>query len=311
MTVVAVDIGGSGSRILLADGREASATGPAVRHGAQAEAVAVLARAVGPVPAVDAVAVSTTGLISSGDPAGILAAIQAEWDPATVLVMSDAVAAVVGAWGEAGGAVVAAGTGVVGFGSDLASTWARVDGWGHELGDDGGGAWIGASGLRAALREFDGRPGGSARLLSAAADTWGDVTRLPEVIRHAENPATVLGAFAPQVSAAAEAGDPLAAGILADAGTRLARTGLAALVAGVPRRLALTGGLAGVARVAGAFLDTVRAAQPDLEVVTGPTAGSPLQGALRLARGAAERTPAPHPPYLFVHHRSAHPQGAS
>ena len=66
---------------------------------------------------------------------------------------------------------VAAGTGLIAIGTDL-TRWRRADGWGHLLGDCGSGAWIGRAGLEAALRAYDGRPGGSA---GAAGPRRGDV----------------------------------------------------------------------------------------------------------------------------------------
>ncbi|KOG91913.1 ATPase, partial [Streptomyces varsoviensis] len=66
-----------------------------------------------------------------------------------------------GALGQRPGAVVAGGTGMIAIGSDLSREggWRRADGWGHLLGDLGGGAWIGQAGLTAALRAHDGRTG--------------------------------------------------------------------------------------------------------------------------------------------------------
>jgi N-acetylglucosamine kinase-like BadF-type ATPase len=74
------------------------------------------------------------------------------------------VTAYAGALGQSPGGVVAAGTGLIALGTDL-DTRRRADGWGHLLGDCGGGAWIGRAGLEAALRAHDGRAGGSRPLL--------------------------------------------------------------------------------------------------------------------------------------------------
>ena len=76
----------------------------------------------------------------------------------------DSVTSYLGALGERSGVVVAAGTGVVtiGVGND---TVARIDGWGHIMGDAGSGYWIGQQALQAAMRAYDGR--GEATALSA------------------------------------------------------------------------------------------------------------------------------------------------
>ncbi|MCK1816273.1 hypothetical protein MTQ13_18610, partial [Streptomyces sp. XM4011] len=61
---------------------------------------------------------------------------------------ADAVTGYAGALGMRPGVVVAAGTGMIALGTDLRG-WRRADGWGHLLGDCGGGAWIGGRGVAA------------------------------------------------------------------------------------------------------------------------------------------------------------------
>lgn len=311
MTVIAIDIGGSGSRIVAADGHRAASTGPALSAGDHAAVVASLAGAIPHGLAVEVVVVSAASLISRGDPRAIEHAVRTRWHVRTVVLVSDAVAAVVGAWGESGGAVVAAGTGAVGFGTDLVGVWQRSDGWGQELGDEGGAAWIGAHGLRAALRSFDGRASGSTKLLDAVRATLGDPATLPAVLRAADNPATMMAAFAPEVSAAADSGDEVATAILTAAADHLAETGLSVLRPGVPERLALVGGVARQPMIAERFTAAVHERHPALEVAAGPGVGAPLDGALRLARIAADGTLPSHPPYLIVSNHPHLVQGAS
>ena len=68
----------------------------------------------------------------------------------------DSTTSFLGALGDARGAVVASGTGVVtlAVGRDAI---ARVDGWGYIMGDAGSGYWIGREALDAVMRAFDGR----------------------------------------------------------------------------------------------------------------------------------------------------------
>ena len=100
------------------------------------------------------------------------------------------------------GAVVAAGTGLIAIGTDLAS-WRRADGWGHLLGDCGGGAWIGRAGLEAALRAHDGRPAVRPRCWRAPRRCSARATELPgRLYPRADRPA-VLASFAPEVAACA------------------------------------------------------------------------------------------------------------
>src|SRR5690606_323040 len=139
--------------------------------------------------------------------------------------------------------VVAAGTGAVAVGTDLRGTWRKADGWGHLLGDDGGGAWIGRAGLAAALRHHDGRPGGSAALLAALGRRYGGPAGLVDRIYTRPDRATLLARFVPDVAAAAAGGDPVAGGILDRAGELLAQTALAALPPAAPRVVSYAGNL--------------------------------------------------------------------
>lgn len=317
MTILAIDIGGSGSRAVASTGSsERRVDGPALvvegRRARHDTVVEALAQALGVFPGpVTTVVVSAASLVSLGDPQRLIATVTELWRPVRVMVASDSLAALVGAWGTGGGAVVAAGTGVIGLGTDLADVWRRSDGWGHIVGDRGGAAWLGQQGLDAALRQYDGRPGGSAALLDALHAAFGSPLDVPARLREAANPATELAGFAPAVTAAAASGDPVAQRILREAASHLAATGLSVLVDGVPARLALIGGLADTAGGLGAlFADVVAGARPDLEVVAGTA--TPLAGALELAR-LADRGAAPpdHPPYLVTHLTTALTQGAS
>ncbi|MFI6448183.1 BadF/BadG/BcrA/BcrD ATPase family protein [Kitasatospora sp. NPDC050543] len=203
-----------------------------------------------------------------------------------LILASDAVAAYAGALGARPGVVVAAGTGMVALGTDLATGWHRADGWGHLLGDCGGGAWIGRAALDAALRAHDGRAGGSAALLDLAVRRLGPVTGLPAAVQRSDR-AGLLASLAPDVAAAAEAGERVALDILARAAREIAATAIAAAarIEG-PRYVALTGRLfefgpllrGPVEQHLGAGLDDARLV---------PAEGPPLLGAVRLAAAAA------------------------
>lgn len=75
---------------------------------------------------------------------------------AALEVVSDAHIACAGAHGLADGAIVAVGTGVVGFCRDAGNT-ARVSGWGFPHDDRGSGAWLGMEAVAHALAATDGR----------------------------------------------------------------------------------------------------------------------------------------------------------
>ncbi|CAN5359183.1 BadF/BadG/BcrA/BcrD ATPase family protein [soil metagenome] len=309
MTILAIDIGGSGSRIVAADGDSRRADGPAPVLGAagheHAEVIRALAGVLGAVTGtVDTVAVSATGLISRGHRDDLVSVIRGFWAPRRVIALSDAVAAVVAAWDLRGGGVVAAGTGVIGFGTDLLGTWRRSDGWGNLVGDEGSAAWIGQRGLIAAFRAHDGRPGGSEPLLRAAQVRFGIIDDLPHYLRAARNSAGELASFAPDVTAAAHGGDDVAADVVRRAAAHLADTGLSVLAGSVPPRLALIGGIASDPLLSSDFLAHVRARRPDVEARI--SSESPLDGALALARESAEGTDrSSHPPYLTIHDQGA------
>ncbi|MDR7276086.1 BadF/BadG/BcrA/BcrD ATPase family protein [Catenuloplanes atrovinosus] len=287
MTLVAgIDVGGSGVRArAVCDGRvvaETSAPGPVRISGADlAPVITELLRPLSP----DVVVIGCAGVATFGpalrDP--LLAAVTAP----RVAVCSDLLTAYAGGLGltagalrEDGGAgvVLAAGTGAVAFGGAPSTGWRRADGWGHLLGDDGGGGWIGRAGMRAALRAVDGRPGGSAPLLELLRARAGEPAAVVADLTGRADRAGVLAAFAPSVAEAA-ADDPVAASILAEAAGHLADTARAAAGSGA-RDVAVTGNLVRPGgRLAGLLERACRAR--GLEARAG--AGTPLDGAVTLA----------------------------
>lgn len=302
--VVGIDVGGTGSRLALrAPGeprREAagervgvSGAGSSVGDVLVGLVRAAAARWPDDVARVAGVGVGATGIASlverPGELVGALRAELARWpgvrDAPPLVVGADAVTAHLGALGGAGGAVVALGTGAIAVGSDGRGTWRRVDGWGHLLGDRGGGAWLGRRALEAALRTHDGVDDAGAALLAAARGRFGDPTTWPAQIYPRADRAGVLAGFAADVASVAASGDPTARGLLAEAGTEAARSALAALGDDLPPLVAPTGGLF---RAGGALVEAFEAhlaTRPD--VVVAPAQGDPLDGALLLAERAS------------------------
>jgi N-acetylglucosamine kinase-like BadF-type ATPase len=231
--------------------------------------------------------VGAAGLSTLGDAlrAELPGALRREFGVRTVALAADAVTAYVGALGERPGAVVAAGTGMIATGTDL-TRWRRADGWGHLLGDCGGGAWIGRAGLEAALRAHDGRDGGSPLLLSRAEEVFGPMPGLPGKLYPRPDRPAVLASFAPQVAACA-ADDPVAGQILQSAARHIAESAAAVCPAEGEAVIALTGGL-------------FRMGDPLLEPLAEELArrlpqarrveaeGDPLLGAVRIATALVE-----------------------
>jgi N-acetylglucosamine kinase-like BadF-type ATPase len=230
-----------------------------------------------------AVVVGAAGLASLGDTlrAELPGALTRELGVRRVALAADAVTAYVGALGPHPGAVIAGGTGLIAIGTDLAD-WRRADGWGHLLGDCGGGAWIGRAGLEAALRAHDGRKGGSARLLTCAEDVFGPVAGLPGALYPRPDRPAVLASFAPRVAAACADGDPVAAGILRSAARHMADSAAAVCPADGEPRVAVTGGLFKMGDPLLRPLDEELAKRlPHAQRV--PAEGDPLHGSVRLA----------------------------
>jgi N-acetylglucosamine kinase-like BadF-type ATPase len=303
MSLVAIDIGGSGSRIRVGGPEPVEATGPAlaVRSGRPdyGHVLESLAASIPAGRATEVVAIGATGLLSLADPQEVARAAGALWPTARIVVVPDVVAGLVGAWGLEGGAIVAAGTGAIGLATDARETWLRSDGWGHLLGDAGSGAWIGARGLEAALRRRDRRAGGSEALLTAARDLLGDPEGLPALVRSAPNEATFLASFVPPVVAAATAGDDVAVRILDEAGWRLAETATSLLVDGIPARVALVGGITAIGDpVTSSFRRGVETASPGAEIVIG---GEILDGVEAIAGQVRDGgIPQSRPPYITL-----------
>lgn len=320
--VLGVDSGGSGLRVALGsvDARRPVRTevcAEPVRTGTAGidadhlleqllPAVRRLLEREGPGASVTAAAIGAAGMATLGD--GLRAEVPTALADALgvrrVALAADAVTAYAGALGQRPGAVVAGGTGMIALGTDL-RTWRRADGWGHLLGDSGGGAWIGRAGLDAAMRAHDGRRGGSSALLERLESAFGPVTGLPGLLYPRTDRPAVLASFAPEVGACA-LGDEVAAGILREAAAHIAEA--AAAVCPGPAEsgtdgceVALTGGLFRMGEPLLAPLREELAAQiPQARVV--PAAGDPLHGALEIARalaGPGLRVP-PHPTLLFV-----------
>ncbi|WP_030865702.1 N-acetylglucosamine kinase [Streptomyces sp. NRRL S-37] len=298
---LAVDSGGSGLRVAVG----AAGRGPLAR-GASGEPVRTGARGIDPghlmeqlvpmarslcaeagVEGLEAAVVGAAGLASLGDAlrAELPGALGRALGVRRVVLAADAVTAYVGALGARPGAVIAAGTGVIAVGTDLTG-WRRADGWGHLLGDCGGGAWIGRAGLEAALRAHDGREGGSARLLASAEDLFGPAAGLPGRLYPRTDRPAVLASFAPRVGACAADGDPVAVAVLRAAARHMAGSAAAVCPAAGERVVGLTGGLFRMGAVLLGPLDEELAERlPGVRRITAE--GDPLHGAVRIAEDLA------------------------
>ncbi|MEB8341516.1 N-acetylglucosamine kinase [Streptomyces endophyticus] len=298
--VLGVDSGGSGLRVALAPvgdiGRAlttASAvpvrtSGSGIDPGHMVEQLVPMTRELlgraGDV-VVSGAALGAAGMATLGDGlrAELPGALARELGVERLALAADGVTAYAGALGQRRGAVVAAGTGMIALGTDLAN-WRRADGWGHLLGDCGGGAWIGQAGLDAAMRAFDGRRGASKALLALAEERFGPAIELPGRIYPRTDRPAALASFAPDVARCA-VDDPAAADILRRAAAHIAEAA-AAVCPPDGGEVALTGGLFKMGEPLLAPLREALAEQlPQATAVT--ATGDPLHGSLVIASALA------------------------
>jgi N-acetylglucosamine kinase-like BadF-type ATPase len=278
--VIGVDVGGTGARAAIAGEQgvlaRAELSGVTDKVSAVIAVVAdVMARAgLSEVDEVDAVAVGAAGFQLTG--ARLREGVPPKMPSREVLLCSDMLTSYIGALGLSDGAVIAAGTGAVALGTDMAGTWERVDGWGYLLGDHGGGSWIGRHAMHAALRAADGRPGGSPLLLKLLdrdpAELVAELTERPDR-------AGLMASFVPAVARAAEEGDSIAVNLLRTAGDHLADTALSALPIRARRVVATTGNLF---KLGGPLWQRFTARLKHIELQEAQ--GTGLDGALTLAK---------------------------
>ena len=208
------------------------------------------------------------------------------------IVDTDARVALTGAIGFGAGIVVISGTGSVAFGRNTAGEEARSGGWGPTLGDEGSGFWIAREGLSAIVRAHDGR--GFATGMTDLLCSEYHMCRpddLPAFVYAATTHVDDIARYGKLVIEAAQAGDDVARGILAQGGSELAECVLA-----IARKLHMTDTEFPVAYVGGAFhagellLNPMRLRlQRDAPGATlTPPVHAPVEGAAMMAMRAAQ-----------------------
>ena len=151
------------------------------------------------------------------------------------LVVNDALIALEAGAPGLSGVVLIAGTGSIAYGRDAHGHAARAGGWGHVLGDEGSGFWLGRQALRAVLRAADqrGEPTALADRVKAHFGVAREQDLVHPIYEGGMKP-KVVAELAALVGETAEAGDAVA--------TRLVDVGAAELAGSafsVARRLGL------------------------------------------------------------------------
>ena len=184
-------------------------------------------------------------------------------------VVHDSVGSLVLNCGIGPAVVCAAGTGIVTLAvSDHGL--ARVDGWGHSMGDFGSGFWIGKKGLEAAMRFFDGRAG-ETKLLERLVERFGEPSRAYIAVQSDEAWVSLVAGFAKDVLELA-AVDEIAAEILSEAASEITTSILTAasrvgLTSESQFKLALVGQVFGSQVLAEEVRSRVLTTHPQFEFV--------------------------------------------
>src|SRR5437879_914680 len=246
---IGVDGGGTNCRARIEDaggrllGR--GVAGPATTRigpvaSMQAVTAASLAAAIEAGLPAGALAQSIAGLGLAGlDRMGMLDVVSAQPHPfAHMVCTSDAHTACLGAHGGRDGGVVIAGTGSIGF-ARVEGRELRVGGYGFPISDEGSGADLGLQAVRLALRAHDGRARPSPFLLEVMGRLGPDAVTLVAWAEQAT--ATEYASLAPVALSYAEAGDPFAEEIVAEAGRHVEVLIRSLVELGAPR-ISLRGG---------------------------------------------------------------------
>jgi glucosamine kinase len=299
--VLGIDGGGTHTRASIVDGNKVLGHGMSgsikrLRVGAEAaeENLRELMRDVYTQAGVKSVRAACCGVASASMP-GIKEWITTVFDDFSVErseVVGDQVIALDAAFRGGPGILQIAGTGSNTIGRAPDGSFERAGGWSSRLGDEGSGYWIGLHSIRRALRAYDrGEP---TQVLTKVGEIWG-THDLEELVNLGDStPGPDFAALAPAIYELAQAGDPVAVGVLAQAATDLVE--LVLLVRAKLRKKHNIGGEVPVAWTGGvvekitpvreAFIKGLRDAAPNLPIQD--KAVVPLEGAVWRAQRLAE-----------------------
>ncbi len=290
--VLAIDAGQTGIRTLLIDGGARGDEGELPGILTHAPLIPQLAQVVASVAAtvgdIGTVTVGSTGLTrEETDPVALRDAAMRS-GVTRVLMAHDSVTSYLGALGDDRGVVVASGTGVVTLAVGAKSV-ARVDGWGHLLGDAGSGYWIGRAALEAVMRAHDGR-GPTTALTEAALAEFPDLERAYITLQSDPGRVRRIAAYTRHVArlaatdeVAASICDAAAGELVLSVATGLERVGEAK---GPSPVVCAIGGVLRAEAIAGRFAERLKVRWPEVDIRE--PAGSGLDGAALLREVGAK-----------------------
>ena len=302
MHVLGIDAGGTKTIALLADGEghivaEGRAGAANLQTEGELEVEKVLhdvieqaTRGRGVTPA--AVCLGMAGVDRDADYRVISDIMRRLGFRSNLLIVNDALIALVAGAGASPGVVVISGTGSIAYGVSHRSLAARAGGWGPTLGDEGSGYWMGRRALEAVTRAADGR--GPRTELTAMVLHHFSLPRpeaLVSEIYHQPQGRRAIASLAPVVERARSGGDLVAAEIMTGAADELS-----AAAASVIARLDMRGEqfpilLAGSILKGNAWLAAEvarRLAEVAPRSVVGPLMEEAVVGAVRLAVAEAK-----------------------
>jgi len=304
MYVLGIDAGGTKTVCLLADesGRvlaKAYGSGANLQASGELEVEKVLHRLMEETLSQhdvrpDSICLGIAGVDRPTDAQAVQAIMRRIGFKTRVVVVNDALIALVAGVGEQPGVVIIAGTGSIAYGVDGNRRACRAGGWGYLLGDEGGGFWIGRAALAAVVRQFDGR-GPATRLteLVLAEMQMATPSELIHAIYDRGLQRPLVAGLANVVQQAMLAGDAVASHILARAGEELVGA-----AASVVTRLGMRGDVFPTI-LAGGIFKAIPALSADVcermaEVAprseVRPLEVEPAHGAVTLALAAARGT---------------------
>lgn len=132
-----------------------------------------------------------------------------------LIVENDALSTLIGSTSNQPGALVISGTGSIAFAHNGKGEYVRAGGWGHKVGDEGSGYWIGMEAIRAILKMSDGRgPNTLLRDRVLEAINLPTVESLYNWVYGTKSSVDTIGAIAQIVEACTVEGDAVSLNIL-------------------------------------------------------------------------------------------------